>query len=102
MRPSPKTRREKSRLIEEGPEAAEEEEGEVEAEASGVVEDVEEEEDSRPDLLTVGGELSRLGWLEHAMRIATGTNVGLRLAAKPVTIFYQAPRLDMKGRKVEI
>ena len=55
MRPSPKTRREKSRLIEEGPEAAEEEEGEVEAEDSGVVEDVGEEEDSRPDLFTVGG-----------------------------------------------
>lgn len=55
MRPSPRTRREKSRLIEEGPEAAEEEEVEVEAEASGVVEDVGEEEDSRPDLLTVVG-----------------------------------------------
>lgn len=56
MRPSLRTKREKSRLIEEGPEAVEEAEGEVGVEeASGVAEGAGEEEDSRPVLLDSDG-----------------------------------------------
>lgn len=56
MRPSLRIKREKSRLIEEGPGAVEEVEGEVgAAEALGVAEDAGEEEGSRLVLLDSDG-----------------------------------------------